>query len=257
MKKTIVFGDTHGRDLWVYIVKKENPDKVIFIGDYLDSFDVPPIIQLSNLEKIIEYKKEKPEDVVLLFGNHDFHYLKCATSIGERYSGFQASQMFRYQILLEENLKLFDMCHNHNGILLSHAGISHDWLKLNKFYDLDPQIPVEDFVNDLFIYKPSRFCFDGRDPYGDDVDQSPIWIRPRSLMQSNKKSFLKKDYIQVVGHTTQNSIDIKGKSTGGKYFFIDTLGTSGEYLIIEGDEIKKGQITVMEMEYIKQGIELK
>ena len=41
--------------------------------------------------------------------------------------------------------------------------------------------------------------------------------------------------IQIVGHTGQNSIDIKGKSTGGKYYFIDTLGTSGEYLeIIDG-----------------------
>ena len=44
---------------------------------------------------------------------------------------------------------------------------------------------------------------------------------------------IKHRIIQVVGHTQQNQIDIKGKATGGRYYFIDTLGTSGEYLIWE------------------------
>ena len=37
-------------------------------------------------------------------------------------------------------------------------------------------------------------------------------------------------YTQIVGHTVQDHIDIKGKTTGGKYYYIDTL-PSGEYLI--------------------------
>jgi hypothetical protein len=72
-------------------------------------------------------------------------------------------------------------------------------------------------------------------PYGDDEGQSPIWIRPRSLQRSNQNTDLKKNYVQVVGHTVQDSIDIKGKTTGGKYYYIDALG-KGQYLLnIDGN----------------------
>ena len=39
--KTIVIGDIHGRTIWKQIVI-ENPDfdKLVFIGDYFDSFDI-------------------------------------------------------------------------------------------------------------------------------------------------------------------------------------------------------------------------
>ena len=38
--KTIAIGDIHGLSIWKDIINKENPDKVIFIGDYFDSFDI-------------------------------------------------------------------------------------------------------------------------------------------------------------------------------------------------------------------------
>jgi hypothetical protein len=79
------------------------------------------------------------------------------------------------------------------------------------------------------------------DGYGDNEEQSPIWIRPKSLKRSNAKSDLKKMYIQIVGHTEQSSIDITGKSTGGRYYFIDTL-PSGEYLVEENNEFKVGKL---------------
>jgi hypothetical protein len=69
------------------------------------------------------------------------------------------------------------------------------------------------------------------DPSGDNAGQSPIWIRPMSLMRSNKQNpWIKDDYVQIVGHTRVRMIDIAGKATGGKYFLIDTL-EQGEYLI--------------------------
>ena len=52
-----------------------------------------------------------------------------------------------------------------------------------------------------------------------------------------KKTDLKKMFIQIVGHTLQSSIDIKGKTTGGKYYYIDTL-PNNEYLVeIDGELI--------------------
>lgn len=66
---------------------------------------------------------------------------------------------------------------------------------------------------------------------GDDVTQTPIWVRPYSL-QIDKLD----DFRQVVGHTTQDKLQI------GKHItYIDTLGTSGEYLIIEDGVMSIGK----------------
>jgi len=51
--KTIVLGDTHGRGIWQLIVQRENPDKVIFIGDYWDSFDIPFLDQMYKFKQIV------------------------------------------------------------------------------------------------------------------------------------------------------------------------------------------------------------
>ena len=107
-------------------------------------------------------------------------------------------------------------------------------------------------INELFKYKPLTFSFGEAvsiqklsylDPYGDNEEQSPIWIRPRSLMKANK-STLRTRFIQVVGHTQVNKLDLVGaeKSAGGRYYLIDCLGTSGEYMIIEDGFITKGTI---------------
>ena len=47
-------------------------------------------------------------------------------------------------------------------------------------------------------------------------------------------------YIQVVGHTHVKKIDIEGKSTGGRYYFIDTFDTSNQFLVYEDGEFKIG-----------------
>ena len=39
MEKILVLGDIHGRTCWADIIKKENPDKVIFLGDYVSTHD--------------------------------------------------------------------------------------------------------------------------------------------------------------------------------------------------------------------------
>jgi len=44
-------------------------------------------------------------------------------------------------------------------------------------------------------------------------------------------------------YTQQNQIDIKGKTTGGRYYFIDTLeNKQPEYLIHENKQFKIGTI---------------
>lgn len=74
------------------------------------------------------------------------------------------------------------------------------------------------------------------DPTGDNEEQSPIWIRPRSLMTANRET-LRNKVVQVIGHTQVAKVDVKGMGTGSRYWLIDCLGTSGQYMIINNGEI--------------------
>jgi hypothetical protein len=58
-------------------------------------------------------------------------------------------------------------------------------------------------------------------------------------MRANKKTELKEKYIQVHGHTQipEISLNYIKKAAGGKYYNLDCLGTSGEYMIIENGQI--------------------
>ena len=100
--------------------------------------------------------------------------------------------------------------------------------------------PIADFVNQIWQHRPNAFIFTGWDPYGDSKTQTPIWIRPGSLMSGNKETFLKKDYIQIVGHTQVRYIDM-GKATGGRYYFIDAI-PERQYLVYENQEFSLGEL---------------
>jgi len=254
MNKVVYIGDIHGRDVWKEIVKKHSDaDTFVFIGDYFDSFYVSGISQLRNVEEIVEFKKlvelDPNKKVYLLIGNHDIHYWPGIKDRGGT-SGFQPTMMFQYEQFFRDNESMFQMAVSFGTStskrLCTHAGVSSQFLKDVGYWTHDKhsrESYVAQFLNDLFKYKPNEFTFVSYadrylgyvDGSGDNEAQSPIWIRPRSLQKSNKDSDMKKMYVQIVGHTVQNNIDIKGKTTGGKYYYIDTL-PSGEYLVeIDGE----------------------
>lgn len=231
MNKTVILGDIHGRDYWKQIVADEQPDRVVFIGDYFDSYDdYTAAEQMYNFQEIIDWKQSGQSEVIILIGNHDYHYMR---GVGEHYSGYQHGAAPAIQQLLEDNKQHMQMCYQINNFLFSHAGISSEWLE---YHNYDSEYMIVDWVNDMWKYKPNIFQFAGRDPYGDSTISSPIWIRPKSLQKANYDT-LRTEFIQVVGHTQQNKIDTEGKSTGGRYYYIDTLGTSGEYMVINNNEI--------------------
>jgi len=232
--KTIVLGDTHGRNIWKEIVFQEKADRVIFIGDYFDSFDIGPAEQMFNFREIIDFKEKGECEVILLIGNHDFHYYPG----GETYSGYKAGAAPAIRQMLQENNHHLQMCYQLDNVLFTHAGIGHDWLVYQNKYESGS---IADFVNDIWKYQPNRFMFYGIDQYGNTKTQTPIWIRPQALIAGNRDTFLKKEYIQVVGHTSVRKIDIKGKATGGRYYFIDTFDTSDQFLIYENEEFRLGE----------------
>jgi len=247
--RTLVLGDTHGKPNWKLAVDHENPDRVIFIGDYFDSFDISGVEQIQNFKDIIEYKEtsfsnvgtlnEHKTKVVLLIGNHDLHYFPkvCNT----RTSGYQARIAPSIMQVIDENRKHLQMAYQFDDFVFSHAGISIEFL--DQVFSVGGwQVEtMVDQLNELFKYKPRLFDFNGMDPYGDNTYQTPVWIRPRSLMKANK-NILNRRVIQIVGHTEVKKLDLIGskKATGGRYYFIDCMETSGEYLVIEDGKLRVG-----------------
>jgi predicted phosphodiesterase len=226
--KLIAIGDTHGRTAWKKIVTTTEFDKVVFVGDYFDSKDgISPEQQLSNFEDLIAYKKENTDKVVLLFGNHDYHYLR---TVDETYGGFQELHKTAIQNLLHEALEadLLQMCFIHKNYIFSHAGVTKTWLSNTGYTG---KSPLDIYINDLFKSEPSAFKFTLGYNYsssGDDTCQSPIWVRPLSLYSDAIDG-----YIQVVGHTTQSELEI----LGNKLVLIDTIGISGQFLSITNGEM--------------------
>ena len=238
--KIIAIGDTHGHSSWKLILK-ETADLFIFIGDYFDSFIFSGAEQIYNFKELMRYREQNPDKFIFLRGNHD-HY--DWDTYGDVISGYQRNNAHLIKEILSENKQHLKIAHSVDNILFTHAGVSEDWLELTaKSCGLDiPNYTAKeicDFVNLVFENKPDLLAFNGENPYGDDLYQTPLWIRPKSLIKSNQ--ILKKSIIQVVGHTAMKSIDM-GKATGGRYYFIDTLGTSKEYLIIEDGEFKTNTI---------------
>ena len=236
--KTVLIGDIHGRDCWKRIVEVEKADRYVFIGDYFDSFDIPGLMQMHNFKELMLWSEQTKAECVFLIGNHDYGYFEGCD--GTRTSGYQFQLAPSIKMLVREWKHKLQMAYRFDDVLCTHAGVSTDFMN-GVFgrggWNADN---IVELLNEQWQYKPFTFDFDcvkpikmsWVDPYGDNVEQSPIWIRPKSLMRSNKDE-LKKQIIQVVGHTGQQQIDIKGMATGGRYYFIDTLHTSGEYLIYE------------------------
>jgi predicted phosphodiesterase len=237
--KTVFIGDIHGHDTWKKVVAKEqDANRFVFVGDYFDTHNanINTEIQINNFLDIMEFKKSGGKEVINIIGNHDFHYFP---EIGENgCSGYQKWGKFQIEPVIEANRSNLQIAYQMGNILVTHAGVGFPWL--NEFFDDWDITKLDELINERFKYQPHTFDYSDKDySYcGNNINQTPLWIRPQALMSANTNTVLKQELIQIVGHTHQQQIDIKGKSTGGKYYFIDTMPR--EYLIYDGVEFKKG-----------------
>lgn len=186
--KILVLGDIHGMGCWEPIIEKENPDLTIFLGDYVSTHGlITEKQQIDNLERILQYKEENPDTVILLRGNHDlsslYYWAKCYPLNGNRVDEYMRLNQDRF-------LNNTQWVYLYKNICFAHAGVSSTWMENNNIKSLE----------DINTLEPSEiFAFTGKmsDFTGASSTQPPIWIRPWTLVDCGYKGV-----IHVVGHTS-------------------------------------------------------
>ncbi|MDR0759416.1 MAG: metallophosphoesterase [Treponema sp.] len=190
----LAIGDVHGRDFWKHYID-EDFTEFYFTGDYFDSFDLPFLMQYQNFKEICKRAGEDTR-IKLCLGNHDYHYLGKVT--GQQYSGYQPEHYYEIRHILEQNMDLLKVVYvTADNYLISHAGVSAWFMKRMKKAGYTT---IED-INTAFAEDRSILTFNGHNPFGDDITQSPIWIRPASLEKQPASG-----YRQIVGHTPTGGI---------------------------------------------------
>ena len=222
--KLIVIGDIHGRKNWKDLIDKSAVN--VFVGDYFDPYEDINFEELKqNFLDIMRSKIQYPENVVLLYGNHDYHYIHTLHGESSRYDAYNAPLI---KDLFEAYKHLFygiayapDEKH-----IITHAGITLDWVQLYlPTVDENTTLKkLEMLINNLWEVNPEAFSFANNcafyDFYGTTPTQSPIWIRPETLEKHALN--VNKDWVQIVGHTQFNHILEYGNNNN--LVFVDVLG---------------------------------
>lgn len=259
--KVLSIGDIHGRSNWIYLTHTgyteqslwrtsvdaaggidtsdvwdlplSQYDKIIFVGDYVDSLDINSVTIKHNLLEIIHLKKTLGDRVVLLLGNHDIQYFIK----GQMCSGYRAEMQYDLQMIFAENMDLFTFAYGIGNHLWTHAGVTQGWYKnllkeLNnpnyRFIDIvrerNPQTVADTLNLGWELQHPLMFAVD-RESGGSATWAGPLWVRPPALMNDAIDGV-----TQIVGHTPQAEIWSTSSRRGDDLHFIDCL----EYGSAEG-----------------------
>ena len=198
MNEVLIVPDIHGRNFWEPALDYQG--EVIFLGDYTDPYPHEGFTEedaYQSLLKIIDFKRQHPDRVTLLIGNHELHYYNPEFQS----SRFSVAYFEKYHELLtsKKNKDLFQICKQKDNYLFIHAGITKGWCELHRAKLQKHGNTLEKQLNGLFrrnmkvFFEVSKMrC--GADPYG-----SPLWadIEEHYLEEEHFDN----DIIQIIGHT--------------------------------------------------------
>ena len=258
--KIRIIPDLHGETWWEDF-KDDNVDKFIFLGDYVDSYTISDKDIVDNLLKLIEFKKNNTEKVVLLYGNHEYNY--CHPYIGYC-SGYRASYSLQLQEILKDNKDLFSVIYEletpSHDLLFSHAGLSKGWIIDNYYwlnspkYDLNYHLATDSSYKGKIEYDvpnldkllnigiESKAMLDrimsigymrgGASRYG-----GPLWA-DMSETYNNWYKENGKPLIQIVGHTPQKHLTPHTYKNNNSYIaFLDLNTRKVDYVLDISDKI--------------------
>lgn len=221
--KILVISDLHGKTIGLEKAKEElnDVDRVVFIGDYCDSYTDTDKNIFDNLVNIIQFKKDNMDKVELLIGNHELHYIYSYAEYGA--SGFRYKMYPSLHMLFTEHRDLFKVSYNYKNYLFTHAGTCEKWYmehsELISFHDYN--------LNNMLTTKKGRDALFQVGWMRGGMSRKaggPLWCDKEEL-ENNECS---KTDIQVVGHSKVPEI-IYTPNT----IFTDCLDTVNQFLILD------------------------
>lgn len=194
MAKILIVPDVHGRKFW-HKAKEliDEVDQVVFLGDYLDPYSREGITfedALNEFEQILEFKEKHSDKVTLLVGNHDMHYIKLEFMDCSRLNVWRRVEIHD---LFMNNIDKFQLIHEVDKYLFSHAGVYLEWTKkyeitLWELFDFKKFLKGRWNTLEDVSYERGGWCKVG----------SCVWADIRESIQNKLPVMFKK---QIVGHT--------------------------------------------------------
>jgi len=241
-KKVLFIGDVHGLAEWRELALDglKSFYEIVFLGDYVDSYHVRPVVQIENLKAIIAFKrKKKNAKITLLLGNHDYAYIHGYSQI----SGYQHPHAYQYRKLFQDNMDLFQIAWGYfdekgKYTLATHAGLTHKyWGKhiIPEFQEkgfireiegstLPSQLPIHETLNYLKDKKNILWKI-GPVRQGSGTP-GPLWADYTEFMDDPYP-----DINQVFGHTPKVSVTID-KSGDNFYACVDSWGNKKQASLV-------------------------
>lgn len=222
-KKTIAIGDIHGRTNWKKIVEEHPDDRIVFLGDYCDPYEpMRNFNVLSNLLDIIELKTRRKDDIILLLGNHDMHYLYDSFPVGTRYNQGIAELI---KCLFEESREYFQFAYQEGNTLYTHAGVSNLWwTKYFKGNTGDDAPSIAEQLNNPTDEQLKAMFMIGRQRGGDHERSGIFWADIRETYNDPLQGVL-----QIVGHTRVKKILTTTPSEDTSITYCDCLSLDEYY----------------------------
>jgi predicted MPP superfamily phosphohydrolase len=217
--KIVAIGDIHGQNIWKTLLPDINTvDKIVFLGDYVDSFHVEDEDMVNNLKGIIQFKKDNPNKVVLLLGNHCNQYMFYPAS-HVACSGFRGSIADTLHKIYQDNKDLFQIAYQHENYLFTHAGLCSNWF----YYSFigNDSLNIAKQLNEAKGEQYDTLFHVGRRRGGRNASGGVFWCDKSELLND----LLDLDnLIQVVGHNRVFDIEFHQNTyNSGGIYFIDCL----------------------------------
>lgn len=226
MVKTLIIPDLHNNWVWAEsIISKENPDYVIFLGDYFDSYG-----DEGNSELVVQTaqwlaRSTKEPNRIHLFGNHDIWYASGDPRV--HCPGNNEHKRWLINCYFKDWHKIRTHYWLDNW-LCTHAGLTRPlWKALEPTY-----ITVKDLMDDVDrstdIHVLLRLIGKGRGGTSD--HGGVLWCHFEDNPDYNE-FFDIPGIKQIFGHTNSDNV-----RSNGKHACIDCHGTA--YAVYQNGKMK-------------------